>query len=456
MSKKTLIIAISIIAVLLIVVFGVVVGIANNSNKDSGELQYMIGADGNYMVIGIGDCKDTHITIPDEYNGKPVTNIGSGAFRNCKSIVSVTIGNNITDIGDKAFDDCKSLEKVVIGDSVTSIGGAFYGCSSLTTVILSESVNEIIKDALWGFGNIEYTEYKQCFYLGTADNPYYALINNKIDWKTDFEIHEDTKIIASGAFYQCSNITELTIPDGVTHVGYEAFYRCTNIEGVKFGSSVISIGQNAFAKCSSLESVELSEAIVNLSSRAFSECVKLKFNEYNGGKYIGTPSNPYFALVDVVSKTQSTYEIHSNTVIISGAFSDCELLESINIPSSVKVIGQEAFFRCKLLTNIDLPNSVTSIYNSAFAGCTSLTSIRIPDSVTSIYDSAFVGCASLTSIRIPTSVNQIGRNVFDSEMDVYYDGTKDNWNSIDRNPYWISSYHFTIHCTDGDILSYND
>ena len=146
----------------------------------------------------------------------------------------------------------------------------------------------------------------------------------------------------------------------------------------------------------------------------------------------------------------------SITGIGSGAFKDCDFLQSVKIPNSVTSIGYEAFEGCSSLTSIKIPDSVTSIGSMAFYGCssltsiaipdsvtsigygafnscTSLTSITIPDSVTSIESMAFYGCSSLTSITIPDSVTSICNYAFDecsSLTTVYYTGTKEQWNSI--------------------------
>ncbi len=100
------------------------------------------------------------------------------------------------------------------------------------------------------------------------------------------------------------------------------------------------------------------------------------------------------------------------TSIGTEAFSSCDTLTSITIPSSVTSIGKNAFSWCGSLTNITIPNSVTSIESSAFEGCGSLTSVTIPDSVTIIRDYAFRYCSNLTSITIPDSVTRIGSHAF--------------------------------------------
>lgn len=115
------------------------------------------------------------------------------------------------------------------------------------------------------------------------------------------------------------------------------------------------------------------------------------------------------------------------------AFSWCEGLTSITIPDSVTSIGEHAFAGCYSLTSITIPASVTSISDYAFHNCPSLTDITIPDGVTTIGDSAFCECTSLTSITIPDSVTTIGSSAFylcDALTDVYYTGSKEDWESI--------------------------
>ena len=93
-------------------------------------------------------------------------------------------------------------------------------------------------------------------------------------------------------------------------------------------------------------------------------------------------------------------------------FNECDALEEVVIPDSVKKIGDRAFYRCTGLTHITIPNSVTSICGQAFIGCTGLTSITIPSSVTSIGSSAFSGCTGLVSITIPNSITSIASYTF--------------------------------------------
>ena len=127
-------------------------------------------------------------------------------------------------------------------------------------------------------------------------------------------------------------------------------------------------------------------------------------------------------------------------------------LTSITIPENITSIGRCAFSGCDSLTSITIPDSVTSIGSSAFENCSGLTSIVIPDSVTSIDHWTFQYCTGLTSATIGNGVKSISRYAFwdcASLKDIYFNGTKDQWNVIKKIDSGIKNC--TIHCTDGDL-----
>lgn len=127
-------------------------------------------------------------------------------------------------------------------------------------------------------------------------------------------------------------------------------------------------------------------------------------------------------------------------------------LTSITIPENITSIGRCAFSGCDGLTSITIPDSVTSIGSAAFENCSGLTSIVIPDSVTSIDHWAFQYCTGLTSATIGNGVKSISRYAFwdcASLKDIYFNGTKDQWNVIKKIDSGIKNC--TIHCTDGDL-----
>ena len=100
-----------------------------------------------------------------------------------------------------------------------------------------------------------YTEYELGRYVGDAENPYAILIGVTNKNLSTYKMHEDTKIIAGYAFYDCACMTSIEIPDGVRSIGYGAFYYCFALTSVTIGNSVTSIGEDAFNSCSALTSV---------------------------------------------------------------------------------------------------------------------------------------------------------------------------------------------------------
>ena len=365
-----------------------------DSASGSAGLEYTLNSDGISYSVSKGTCSDSEIVIPSIYNGKPVTSIGSSAFRWCRGLTSIVIPDSVTGIGSYAFSGCSRLTSIVIPDSVTSIGSyAFSGCSGLTSITIPNSVTSIDECAFSecsGLASVtignSVTSIGDYAFSGTAyyknnDNWVDGVLyigNHLIEAKSDkvpatYTIRAGTKCIADNAFRGCSSLTSITIPEGVTSIGDDAFRGCSSLTSVTIGNGVTSIGNSAFYGCSGLTSIVIPNSVTSI-----------------GG----------------------------------GAFDGCSSLTSITIGNGVTSIGASAFSYCSGLTSIVIPNSVTSIGGGAFDGCSSLTSITIPDSVTSIIRYTFDGCSSLASITIPDSVTSIGDYAFSGTA--YYNNN-DNW-----------------------------
>ena len=387
----------------------------------------------------------TSYTIPDS-----VTSIGGNAFRRCSSLTSITIPNSVTSIGDRAFVGCTDLKSITIPDSVTSIGEvAFAGCTDLTSITIPDSVTSI------GYGTFD-----GCTGL------------------TSITIPNSVTSIGDWAFYHCTGLTSITIPNSVTSIGYAAFRDCTGLTSITIPNSVTSIGDGAFRGCSSLTSITIPDSVTSIGDATFEDCTSLtSITIPNSVTSIG-----YEAFYDCNSLTSITIP-NSVTSIGDGAFRGCTGLTSITIPDSVTSIGGNAFRRCSSLTSITIPNSVTSIGDAAFWDCSGLTSITIPNSVTSIGEwafclcdgltsitipnsvtsigyKAFDGCTGLTSITIPNSVTSIGKSAFEDctgLKDVYYTGSKDEWEAISIGEYNDCLLDATIHYNwiDDSVLSLN-
>ena len=210
------------------------------------------------------------------------------------------------------------------------------------------------------------------------------------------------------AFFGCSGLTSLTIPNSVTSIGVEAFGDCTGLTAVAIPNSVTSIGRNAFYGCTGLTTITIPNGIVTIEPGTFGECSNLaSVTIPNSVTSIGD-----FAFYGCTGLTSITIP-HGVTSIGEYAFHSCKGMTSITISNSVTSIGDFAFYGCTGLTSLTIPNSVTSIEGGAFANCTGLTAVAIPNSVTSIGRNAFVYCTSLSSIEIPNSVTSIGGGAFE-------------------------------------------
>ena len=183
--------------------------------------------------------------------------------------------------------------------------------------------------------------------------------------------------IGSYAFYNCSRLTSITIPESVTSIGSSAFRDCSRLTSITISDSVTSIGEYAFYNCSSLTNVTFEEG---------SQFTSIVYSVFHG-----------------CSNLTSIIIPESVTSIGFSAFYGCSSLTNITFEegSQLSSIGRDAFYECSSLTSITIPESVTSIGSHAFYGCSSLTSITIPESVTTIGSSAFENCTSLTTITIP-------------------------------------------------------
>ncbi|MEI6607091.1 MAG: leucine-rich repeat protein, partial [Verrucomicrobiota bacterium] len=211
------------------------------------------------------------------------------------------------------------------------------------------------------------------------------------------------------AFYQCTGLTSVIIPYGVTSIGIGAFYNCPALRSVTMPGSVTSIGDYAFASCVSLAGITIPGSVISIGSYAFSFCSALTS--------VVIPDSVTSIGSDVFSYCTSLTGVtlpSGMTSISDGLFYACGHLTDVTLPASVITIGSEAFYYCASLTAITIPDGVIDIGNYAFYYCNGLTNITIPACVISIGSYAFYHCVSLTGATITDGVANIGVWAFGS------------------------------------------
>ena len=262
-----------------------------------------------------------------------------------------------------------------------------------------------------------------------------------------YSIKKTTEIICDRAFFDCINLTSISVPNSVKNIGEWAFAGCSLLSSIDIPNSVISIGNNAFAGCLSLKYISIPESVICLNGNPFGEwdgeleCLSANFIYEDDVLFNKDKSE----IISFRNQEIESYIIpDSVTSIGDGAFGCCSSLSSLVIPDSVVNIKGNPFYFWKgkleclsasfiyednVLFNMDksklisyrnqeaksfiIPNGVMSIEKYAFSDCSSLISISVPKSVTSIGDGAFDGCSSLSSIAISDSVTSISAWTFD-------------------------------------------
>ena len=206
--------------------------------------------------------------------------------------------SGVTRISDSAFQNCSSLTSVVIPDSVTLIGWvAFYYCSGLTSVTIPDSVTSIGNEAFKGCDSLTFNEYGNCQYLGNEENPYHALIQAKTKNYSAYTIHENTKVIANTAFFYCTRMSSIVIPSSVTSIGREAFKECDSLTSIMAFSatppklnylSLPSTIQSIYVQMSSAEAYKRASIWSSFADKIVGNTTYLSFVRFNQAnkKYI--------------------------------------------------------------------------------------------------------------------------------------------------------------------------
>lgn len=367
-------------------------------SKQNSALAFEIGDSAFYNCT-----KLSSVTFPDkvyvEYN-----TVGNQAFYNNISLKEVALGEKFTVFGAGVFENCTTLTSVTLPTKLTSISTRlFSGCESLQSITLPAGVKSIESSAF-------------------KDTALTAV---------PFETVTDLRYIGASAF-ENTKITTLKVPDSVTSIGNKAFYDCANLTSVtvpfigqdvahddqfanRYGMSPVSAlpdnpsedeeegdnQQTAVARRSVTVAVTGAKTIPAYAFNGCDDVKSIQVTFTRGGKY---------KVYHVDGETFTTETVTISQTMGDRAFYGCSSLTSVTLPK-VDAIPTGAFRGCEKLATVNIPD-IKLIGDNAFYGCKALTDYKIPDTVTSIGSNAFYGCKALSSINIPSAVKSIGNFAF--------------------------------------------
>jgi len=398
-----------------------------------------IDEDNTLPRYAFGYCKLKEIVLPEE-----ITALGSQAFYHCDSLVSVNIPSSLQQIGRSAFCycskltspitipsavsiipsytfyECNALPQITLSDNVTTIGSyAFYRCQKITDVGSSlPSLDSIAAHVFQGCYRLQQAylprrmtivpeyAFASCNAIQNVDLTGKTIIGkyafNGCNKLTTAVLPNELKVIGAYAFANTKLTGTLSLPCSVREVGYASFYS-TDISAVEINSDIalgerpdVNVVYDTFAYCNSLKSVKIAEGCT---------VINLPFNNCKALSSIQLPST-----------LKSIGEEHDFLDFLSpsGIFSYCTALKSITLPDGLELIGYRTFRGCTALTDVSIPIGVRKIDAQAFYNCSSLTKIVIPKQVSEIESYVLAGCSSLTDVQILSPIEEIPQGMFEN------------------------------------------
>ena len=317
-------------------------------------------------------------------------------------------------VHDNFFEHKSSIKTVTLLDGVTKIGAyAFYNCSNLNTLNMSNTLKEIGQHAFWSTALNEPTipaSVQKIGYRAFSALTIYTMVNTKpADWDENWCLSDATvywnlfELVVddeNGVTYILHNdntasvysfdgsVTSVTLMATIEHGGesytvtdiYPGVFANTAITEITLPEGMIEIGINAFYNCDELTQVTLPSTLITIDNYAFQDC-------------------------DALTKITLPGKV---TKLGNYAFASCDKLASVTLPDSLTVIGNYAFYQCQQLDDVTLSASLTEIGNHAFYNCVKLNDLTLPDSITSIGNYAFYNCYNLELNALPASLTQLG------------------------------------------------
>lgn len=406
-----------------------------------------------------------------------VKSIGERAFRNCSGISDFGISEGLEKLDERVFENCTGLTTFWLPDSLVSTERAILiGCTEITSLDLPYaavaascvteegdvnpncSVTDLFYDDHWNSENdtADFSSYKveKINIRGGTVVPAYAF--SGMTGVKEIDLSKSSVTAINGhAFYNCTSLTTVKLPDTLTAVGDYSFSK-TPITALPDNGKIKTVGDGAFADCQGLEISTVPDSYETIGRFAFMNCKGIKTftipatvtsmgrSMLMGCTELTELTLPY-AATDAVcaaadgsaspnqSVTDLLYDEHWDSdnieadlsgykltkVNITGgekvpsyAFSGLDCVTEIDLSgSNINSIDSYAFNSCTALTGVELPDTLKSIGYASFLNCSAITGFDLPDRLEKIDRFAFEGCDGIRSLVIPDSVTSMGRSM---------------------------------------------
>jgi uncharacterized membrane protein len=310
------------------------------------QLTYYVNDDNTITIVSCYDTDEdgndiTAVEVPEKIDGKKVVEIGEQCFYQLTSLVTVTLPDTIETINSEAFSGCSALTTVNVPKKLKTIGDdAFNSCEVLASFELPQTLESIGSQSFYDCQLIEEFDIPEsCTEIGDyAFEGCVALVNVIVDenntaYTSIDGILYDKELTTLIKFPEKNETTDFVVPDTVTEIANWAFVGCTTIETVDL-SNVQTLGEDAFYYCTSLESVTIPEGITELVGSTFGYCIKL--SEINLPSTLETIGD--YAFYCCASLTEVV--IPDNVTSIGNyAFFYCQNLKKVTVPTGVSELG---------------------------------------------------------------------------------------------------------------------
>ena len=292
--------------------------------------------------------------------------------------------------------------------------------------------------------------------------------------------------IEDGAFYNCSRLKEVTLPEGVESVGRFVFQDCISIRRFRIPSTLTDMAEDSFfigsdgkleefvvdpgnpslcavdgvlfskdmktliqyPQCKPGDSYVVPDTVENIAPDAFAYCTGLKIIVLPEG--LRTIGSGAFEWCEALTSIRIPPTVDG---IPMYAFFCCYSLEDVVLPDRLDYLGAESFANCvklkefvfppgfdqldyavvggcESLVSASIPDGIRDVNNSAFLDCPNIRTIRLPSTVVAIWEKDFQRCSSLESINMPPEVYHVSEDAFagcESLRTVYVEGNKIEW-----------------------------